>query len=208
NKNHETAQPSQELVGTLGTLCLNALSLAKNRATINVQVDGGSSFFIHEFDVECDRKVNEAETEIARQLWTRGHLKLLKLAALIAVGMDIYEPVITLEVAQGARNMVERDIANILDRFESERVGNDANEQQQCTKVLEMFKDYIYRPFDKVMSKYLVNEAMKRDRVIQWSYLSRRLAGQPAFKTDRMGSSFALKRTLDLLMADGTIVEL
>jgi hypothetical protein len=49
---------------------------------------------------------------------------------------------------------------------------------------------------------------MKRDRVIQWSYISRRTIGQPAFKDDRMGASFALKRTLELLIADGTIVEL
>ena len=208
NEFHASCEPSPELVTTLGTLCTNALTLAHNHSTIDVECAEGAATFIHAFDLECDRRVNESDSEIARQLWTRGHLKLMKLAALIAVGCDIFQPVITEDVARWAANMVQRDIANILDRFETGRVGRDSNEQNQIARVLAVLKDYVYRPFDSSMSKYAVNEGMHRDRVIQWSYLSKRLIGQPAFKDDRMGSSFALKRTIESIISDGTMVEI
>ena len=208
NDGHTTAVPTENLVATLTTLCCNALNLASLNQTIDVQMDEPAASFCNEFSLKCDSQINGSDSTVTQELWNRGHLKLMKLAGLIAVGCDIFQPIITLDIAKWAANMVEKDIANILNRFETGRVGSDATEQSQVRKVLEVFKDYIYRPFDATMSNYAVNEGMKRDRVIQWSYISRRTIGQPAFKDDRMGSSFALKRTLELLIADGTIVEL
>lgn len=208
NENHSYAEPSQELVTTLGTLCSNALTLAHNRATIHVTADDEAAEMIRLFDKGCDDRINNAESEIARQLWTRGHLKVLKLAALIAVGVDIFQPVITFDIAKWAKHMVEKDIANVLDRFESGRVGRDSNEQNQVRVLLDICRDYIHRPFDASLSKYGVNEAIHRDRAIQFAYLSKRVIGSSVFKNDRMGSVFALKRTLDTAIADGVIVEI
>jgi hypothetical protein len=207
NEFHALAEPSEDLVATLSTLCSNAINLGINKLCIEVKADDDAKPFIHEFDKRCDNRINEAEGEVARQLWTRAHLKLMKLAALIAVGENMFEPMITEDIAKWACNLVERDIVNMLERFESGRVGRDSNEQNQIALITAKMKDYIYRPFDETLQKYQVNEAMHRDRVIQWSYLSRHLIQRPAFKDDRMGSAFALRRTLDTIIADGTLVE-
>lgn len=208
NKSHADAVPTEELVSTMVSLCANALTMAQHNRFIDVQIDPQGTTFLEHFSSKCDSHINGSESRVIQELWNRGHLKVMKLAGLIAVGCDIFQPIITLEIAEWAANMVERDIANILDRFESGQVGADTNEQQQIQRILGIIKDFIYRPFDASMEKYCVNDAMKRDRVVQWSYLSKRLIGQPAFKLDRMGASFALKRAMDLLAADGTIIEL
>lgn len=208
NENHSYAEPSVELISTLATLCSNSLALAHNKSTIHVESDDEASKYIRAFDRRCDKLINNADSEIARQLWTRAHLKVLKLAALIAVGVNIFEPVITLDIARWATNLVEKDVANILTRFESGKIGRDSNEQNQINIVLAILKDYIYRPFDQSLSKYGVGELYHRDRTIQWTYLSKRILSNTAFKTDRMGASFALKRTVDSIIAEGAIIEL
>jgi hypothetical protein len=208
NKAHESIQPDSNLIETLCTLCANTLALASQRVTIDVQEGDDAIEFIKQFDEECDVRINTSESEVARQMWTRAHLKMLKLAALIAVGCDMYAPVITLDIAKWAKNLVERDTANILDRFEQGRVGRDTNEQNQVRRMKEMCKEFILRPLDATMIKYGVREDMHRDRVIQYTYLSKRLMGQPAFKDDRMGASFALKRTVETLVNEAAIYEL
>jgi hypothetical protein len=87
-------------------------------------------------------------------------------------------------------------------------VGSQSAEQLQLAKALKVFRDYIHRPFDTTMQKYGVNEAMKRDKDIQWSYISRRLSSQPLFTKDRIGATFAVKWIVQLLIADGIIKEL
>jgi hypothetical protein len=208
NKAHAEAVPSEELITTLATLCSNALTLATNRQVIDVYCDSEAQAELDRFDEECDSIINGAETDVARQLWSRAHMKLLKIAGLIAVGCDIFQPVVTLPVVQWSKNLIKRDIANILNRFETGRVGRDNNEQNQNNRLLSICKDYIYRPFDESMRKYAVNPELHRDRVIQYGYLSKRLIGQPAFKDDRMGAAFALKRTIESCIADGVLVEL
>jgi hypothetical protein len=131
NYSHADAEPSMELVTHLGTLCANALTLAHNRTTIDIELDDEASIFVHEFDLACDLRVNGSDSEVARQMWTRAHMKLLKLAGLIAVGCDIFHPTITLDIAKWTANLIERDVANILQRFEAGAVGNSNSEQQQ-----------------------------------------------------------------------------
>ena len=52
------------------------------------------------------------------------------------------------------------------------------------------------------------NKLMHSDKVIQWSYVQKRLINKPAFRDDRIGATFALKHTVDLFIAQKTISEL
>lgn len=207
NKHHANAKPTDDLIESITTLCANALTLQSRNEVIEVKVGVQAQEYVDGFDIDCDKKINNSDNEVARQLWTRAHLKLLKLAALIAVGVDPFEPCITLDIAQWACNMVCKDIANILDRFESGTVGKDSAEQNQIRRLLELIKDYITRPFDGTLEKYQVNEAMHRDRAIQYMYLSKHVLKDTRFKQDRMGASFALRRSLEQLVTDGTLAK-
>jgi hypothetical protein len=208
NKAHSHAVPSPHLVSNMIALCSNVMALTQNRAVIDVVEDEEGAVFIEEFNTKCDTRINGAETEVARQLWTRAHMKLLKLSALIAVGVDYFQPVITKEIAQWACNMVEKDIVNVIDRFESGKIGRDSNEKNQADQLLTVLKDYVYRPFDDSLARYGVNEKMKRDRVVQWHYLTKRLMQKNCFRDDRMGATFALKRAMDNLISAGVTVEM
>jgi hypothetical protein len=113
-----------------------------------------------------------------------------------------------------ATEAAEDQVANVIDRVESGRVGrkgrvksdpvvHDSREQIQIARVQSILNDYVYRPFDPTLQRYMVNEGMHRDRVIQWSYLSKRLLQKPVF-----GSSTALRRAIDLTIANRTLTSL
>lgn len=208
NKAHGQIPPSDGLVSELVNLMTNSLTLQQHKKAIVVREDDPEAAqYMDAFDKYCDEKHRNAESEVARQLWTRADVKLRKLSALIAVGCHLYEPVITLEHAQWARKLIEADIVNIINRFDSGRVGGDANEQAQVQLIISVIKDYLLRPFDASLGAYQVQPEMHKDRVIPWSYLSRRLIQKPAFKKDRMGSTISMKRAVDALVADGALVE-
>lgn len=208
NEFHGQAVPTDEMIAKLVTVITNSLTLQQHKKVITVREDDPEAFeYMKAFDKYCDKKHHEAESAVAQHLWSRGDVKLRKLAALIAIGCHVYEPVITLEHAQWARKLIEADIINVINRFDSGRVGGDANEQAQVTQVISVIKDFILRPYDASLTNYSVDPQMHKDRVIPWSYLSRRLIQKPAFKKDRMGSTISMRRAVDALIADGALIE-
>lgn len=204
NENHNLAMPSQELINNVGALAAHCLVMAQHNRNIDVELDMEAKRFAKDFDKECDAKINSSENEVSRQLWNRGHIKALKLAALIAIGKNPFTPVIDLGCIKWAVMLVERDIKNILEKFNIGKVGRDTNELHQQNELLRMISDYIRRPFVG-LEKYRVLQQMHADRVITMGYLQRRLLLNTAFKNDRVGATNALKRTVESLVQDGVL---
>jgi hypothetical protein len=207
NRNHQEMQPSQDLVRRLADIATNCLVMAQHNRVVEVTLDAEAQKFGDSFNLECDGKINTSEIEVARQLWNRAHIKMLKLAALIAIGINPYSPVIDIQAINWAKNLVERDCLNILKQFETGKAGKDTGELNQINELLHIIEDYLKRPYTG-MEKYQVMPEMHRDHVIGVSYLQRRLFSKGSFKNDRIGSSGALKRAIESLVADGSIREM
>jgi hypothetical protein len=208
NKAHAFVKPGAELVQKLSDLMTNSLLLQQNNRAVDVTMHPDAEEAADTFDRYCDERHHGAESEVGRHLWSRGHVKVLKLAALIAVGIQDKFPVVTVDHIAWARKLVEADITNIIARFESGRVGSDSNEQQQIIQLIDAVRDYILRPYDVTMLNYGVKAEFHRDKVLPWSYISRRLLQKPAFKNDRNGARNSLKRTVAALIDDGALVKI
>jgi hypothetical protein len=204
NKAHRDIQPSETLIQNIAQLAANCLMLAQHNKTINVALNDEAQRFADEFNSMCDAKINTSELEVARQLWNRAHIKTLKLGALIAIGLNPYLPVITLECIQWAAGLVERDVLNILMQFDVGKAGRETGELNQINEVCEMVADYIKRPY-LGLEKYGVIPKMHSDRVIALAYLQRRCLSKGPFKNDRVGATNALKRTLENLINEGAL---
>lgn len=207
NPNHQLIEPSQKLVGMVGELATNALMLANNARVLQVVLDADAQKFADEFEKITTANINSSEIIVAKELWNRAHLKMLKLAALIAVGLNPNFPIITLDCIRWAHTLVDRDINNIFRRFESGKIGRNTSEGNQTDEVRKIIKDYISRPYDATLQKYLVEPRMHQDRIIAWSYILRRLSASTGFRNDRMGVKFAIERAVESLVRDGAIME-
>lgn len=207
NVGHETYEPSNDLVTQVADLAANSLMMAQNFRVLHVKMDKDARDFSNEFDRRIDNNINTSEIVVAKELWNRAHLKMLKLSALIAVGISQYDPIITLDCCQWAHTLVERDVNNIFERFESGKIGRNTSEGNQIQEVIGIVRDYLLRPYDETLQKYVIDSRMHSDRVIPFSYIQRRLMAKQSFKGDRMGATNALKRAVESLVTDGAIQE-
>jgi hypothetical protein len=207
NRDHNEAQPSESLVSKVCQVSQFALMLAHHNRTIDISLDSEAQELSAKWNAKCDMKINGSDFEVARQLWNRGHIKALKLAGLIAIGNNAFAPIITKECLQWAVNLIERDIINVLKKFETGKAGRDTGELNQINEVIHIISDYIKRPHG-FLKQYQVDEAMHKDRVFSRAYVQRRLLSKGSFKNDRIGGISAIKRALDSLAQEGVIREM
>lgn len=208
NKDHEKAEPSQELKSSLVRVVGASLTLQRGPdgafRVVNIMQDQDAADLIDVFDKFCDDQINQSNRDAIAQLWNRAHLKVLKIAGIVAVGIDPYEPKITREVAAWAMRFVERDVRNLLSRFDAGEIGSD--EGKQLSDIRRVFSEYVGFDYSRV-AKYGVLRGLHAAKIIPQSYLQRRLSPTASFRNDRLGQNAALKRSLGILLDQAEIVE-
>ena len=208
NPAHNYAQPRFDVIERLGTLCAAALNLNAQHKAVSVRFDAETQRIFDAFDVRVDGYINNADRELRRQLWNRAHIKAMKLAALVAVGIHPYEPTVTPDVAQWAIDLIVADVENLLTKFDAGEIGGDAtDETRQVNDVIRVIADYAKKPFSDV-EKYVPGLGhLHAERVIPYSYVQRRLASSPTFRKDKRGATDALRRALGVLCERGDLQE-
>jgi len=208
NEESQFAKPSFELIEKMTNLCSYSLMLNSQNKVVNLKSNYVADKLFKDFDVYCDLKINKTTSEINKHLWNRAHIKALKLASLIAVGCNQYEPIINEEMASWAINLTIADANNMIKRFESGQVGFGSDEQKQLAMCMQYIKDFICSPW-KDVAKYVGDtfKTMHKDAIVPYSYLQRRLASNVAFKKDRAGPTNALKRVIKTMQDRGDIQE-
>lgn len=208
NAAHLSAQPSFELIDRLSTLCAHALMLNSQHKAIHVKANSEAQAMFASFDEHCDANINSSDREVRRHLWNRAHIKAMKLAAVVAVGCNPYDPMITAEIAGWAIGIVTADARNLLARFDAGEIGIDNDETKQLAKVIAAVKDFVVSPWPDV-AKYAGEGAsnLHSNRIVPYSYVQRKLAAVAVFRKDRIGASGAIKRALKTLCERGDLQE-
>lgn len=208
NKTHLQAQPSFEVVEQLASLCATALTLNSQHKAIHVKTDENAQRIFEQFDKHCDSNINSADREIRRHLWNRAHIKAMKLAALVSIGINPIEPVIDQHCANWALGIVVADVRNLLGRFDAGEIGIDNDETRQLAKLISCVKEYLSRPWSE-LEKYKSGTAqLHNERIIPYSYVHKRLAVISEFKKDKMGASNAIRRSLKTMTERGDLQEI
>ncbi len=196
NPNHFKAQPAAQLIEKLSDLAANCERMMHSKRVMDVLATPEAAKIFEDFNKFCDDKINGAGiNEVVRQLWNRAHVKALKMSALIAVGVNMIDPIITPVHANWALDLVQNDIKSLSHKFESGEIGNSSSENKQISEIIRMIREFLNRPWEEI-SKYYDNKIIYDARIIPYSYLSRRLLANVAFKSDKMGPTSALKRAL------------
>lgn len=200
NKEHYTVEPSAQLINSLATLCKNADTLNQSNRVINIGIALDAERLLDNFDMECDSQINASEREVRRHLWGRAHVKALKLAAITAVGINHYKPIIDAETAFWAINIVKTDCERFVRMFKLGGVGKLSTSGIQAARMTDTIRDWVKGPWDR-LERYAKDYAVLDGHgIIPHTYMQRRLCSTSPFKHDKAGSKEALDRTVELLL--------
>ena len=209
NRNHAYATPSPDLVERLASLFAIAQGLNSQSMAQNVGFTPEAQSIMDQYEVRCTANENSAERDIIKQVWSRCHVKAMKLAAIVAVGCNPYVPTIDDETAQWAIRIVTEDATNLLRRFDAGEIGVNNEEGQQLAAVMKAVHHFVVSPWREVAT-YAGDSAagLHSDRIVPYSYLHRKLANVAVFRKDRRGATQALKNALRTMTERGDLGEI
>jgi hypothetical protein len=209
NPTHSQATPSFELIERLSTLCAHSLMLNSQHKAIKVEFEPDAKAMFNKFDKHCDLQINTSEVEVSRHLWNRAHMKAMKLAALIAVGNNPYDPIINMEIGEWATNIIVADVRNLLDRFNAGEIGVNNDELLQLNKVSSTIEEFLKSSWPEVSKTAGENCGnLHENKIVPYAFIQRKLASIAIFRKDRIGSSASIKRALNTLIERGDLQEI
>jgi hypothetical protein len=222
NKSREKAQPSIALIEKLGSLVAQCSSISSLQSVQNITMTPEAQAIMDAFEklqrdgvnnrdpvtgVRLPTKANQAVTE----LWNRVHIKALRLAGTLAVGVNHLFPCVDAEQATWATNEIYWQTKALIDRFKRGEVGGGsinavANEERQtnvmCHRILQFVTGKAKTGQYKDISE------MQGAKIIPFNWLNQTLRIYPDFKNDRRGASEAITKIYRQLLDSGDIIEL
>lgn len=198
NNEHASIQPPVWLVNNLSELTANCCQLMHAKKTIHVQLDAEARKLADDYDRFTTDMINNTNDEVRLNLWNRAHVKVLKLASLVAVGIHPYEPVITADTFNWAKWWIEKDIKALFSKFEKGDVGITASEGKQLAEVVRVVKEYVVGDYN-VVAKYCDRRDLHMSKIIPKGYVSKRLISTAAFRHDKIGATNAINRAIKTL---------
>ena len=207
NEAHSSTYPSPELIDRLAGLCSNVLAMQNPFRGYEVVFTEDAQALRKRFSNFCDDEINNGGSSALVELWNRASLKAMKLAALVAVGHNPYQPVISLEQMQWAIDIEHYSIISLIGKLEAGEAG-DATEERRIEAIRNAIKFYIESPWHSVKG-YGVDGYIHEQRIIPYQYLQRKINKIKAFKKEGyLDQSDLLKKTLKILVERGDIAEI
>lgn len=213
NKGAWNAEPTFGLVEKLGALMAHSLQLQAAGKGLHVAMSSEADQLFDAFDKYCDEMWNAKNSnEIHKQLWTRAHVKAMRLAGTVAVGCDMDNPTIDKHTAQWATDLIVKDVLRLIGKFERGEVGETnpfgADEMKQLEDLIKAWVKIVRDPYAECAKKYGLLDTMHKDGVVTITCLSRYVSKLASFRKDRAGSARALDRALKHLLDGDEIGEL
>lgn len=198
--------PSDNLVQRFSDLVAISLTATNSGNIIRVGMTAEVKRFMKEFDDHSNNNSNrEDKSGVTSQMWTRAHLKVLKLAALIAVGINPHNPIIEMNAAEWAVDFVTRDINFVIDRFSEGDVG--LGDSKQIFDLKNSINSYLNNPPKHVKENPQL-KSLHKAGLIPYKFLAQKTVGIASYRNDRLGATQALKRNIQSLIDSGLLIEL
>ncbi len=189
--------PSAELVKRFGEMAAIAISTGNNNTCASIQTTPEALALMDSFDEECDDAMGGSATSGETQLWNRAHLKALKLAGIIAVGVAPHAPVVTADVARWAIDFTKSGTQCILERFQQGDVGH--GDDKQRSDMRRAVSDY-FKMDAHTLHSYKTDLVLQKAGMIPYAYLVVRASKFASFYKDKQGSAKAIKAALNELV--------
>ncbi len=205
NKYHTEIKPKDALIDSLVGSMQAAKTYENRNEFVNVQLSPEAEKFADEFDEYCTDVINSSDDEFIIGLWNRGHLRILKLAALLAVGVNPDQPEIGMLEIQWAHTLVLRGINTMLKRFMSGRIGEAAGHEDQQAAVTRSLYRYIATPYTMEWGKaHGFSAELHMARVVSYAYIQHQTRSLSCFRRSRQAAT-DLKIVIDEMIRMGVL---
>lgn len=203
NKNPNMVDtPDTALVRYLCAMAFQADANIGNGQSQPVERTEEAAKILEAFDDMTAENIRKTSDEARRQMWNRANLKVLRVAAILAVGDNYMHPVIEKHHADWAIELIMSDVEIMKKRLSSGDVGlNDTSRERKAVAIIQ---EYLSKP---IPASYKVPEAMREAGIIPRPYLQQRTARASAFYKHKFGPNKALTETLEGLVQSGYIME-
>ena len=185
--------PPPELVDRFSDLVTIGLTMANNNTCATVQMDREATRLMDDFDSQADDMINGSGSDVVTQLWNRAQLKALKLAGLIAVGVNPHNPIVDKQIALWAIDFIKHEISTMATRFGKGDVGDTTNHQEaDIRRAIELYWEM---EAEKKL-QYKVPKSILDKNVVPFHYIRRKCRLLSSFKNDKRGAASAIEATL------------
>jgi hypothetical protein len=205
-----------EALANLVSFCLTAHSTGQR---YEVGLDPEARNYSRQIRQEIDRRIDDCDNEIVRNLLGRVNLNILKVAAVRAVG-NIATVSIKAEIDRGnmptitvadltwARGLVTGGVDALVSRYASGDMGEiGGNQVKQQDEVIRVIREYVTRAWPQC-SKYHGDEAFHKHGVITFAHIQQRLQATSAFRNDRLGPREAMNRAIKFMLESDVLREI
>ena len=207
NEHCDLVIPTVDLLTKLQTIATCSLNLINSRVPCPVRLNPEALMLSKKLDKLCDEKINKSmHDSLVIELYNRTHLKTLKIAALIAVGVNPVNPIIDETAWLWAEKLIMQATLDLERKFTTGQVGSSGDEHQQFNYLKSIMLNYLVKPFHELNGKTTV--LMHTHKILPYSYLSNKVCNNKNFKNSKSGATQALKNALQVLKDRGHIVEI
>lgn len=175
--------PSDDLVEDIATFVERALRIEATGEFVTVKPDAEAKLILDDFNKACDAAFNAGDT-VAKDLWVRAHLNAVKVACVIAVGINSVAPEIDAVAAHWAVDFVRRCVGSVLARFDTGDAGQNPLQKGEIEIRRWITKFLAATPAQRAQLDG-VSKAYCEGDLIPYNFLLQNLKGRQPFKDDK-----------------------
>ncbi|AJA09083.1 hypothetical protein SKP52_10910 [Sphingopyxis fribergensis] len=200
-------RPPQALIDHMLLIVRHAGLAAATDTFQEVAFGSRAQGILDAFYAECHSAILAVpDDERQRAVWNRAHLNALRISALLAVGDQYLNPIVTEEQAAWAIRLVRRGIAAFLKRLNAGEVGEGTDGGREA-KVIDLCRESLLLPADKLPDYLKHGKAMQDAGIVPRKYLQHRTQRQSAFARFKLGHTNALSMAIKTAITNGNLME-
>lgn len=207
NKANNSVPPNELLVSKLAILVKKCIEKDQTNEVINIAETEDATEWHLAFREKCTDRAFDDRDKPTAQIWTRAHLRLLRLAGLGAVCVDPDAPCVTVEHLEWAEQIVLHGVEAIIRSFDAGQVGERSLIDEQRKLLANIFYDFYYSKWNsKTAHSWCVSEAMHNMRLLPMRAISQHTSNYACFKNDKNAIN-SRKNLLGEFQGDGVIAK-
>jgi hypothetical protein len=194
-------EPDPAMLQAVADLMTTCTMARHNNVTHAVPQDSDAARALIAFRGVCAARVDA--DDLLGDIWNRAHLNALRLATLIAVGVNHRDPIVTLEHAQWAIRVVEHCANGIYNRYRDGGMGSGQRDEPLDTAI-----KWWLRATPKQRIAYNATKATAETDVMPLAFFRNRLKRVAAYRDDRRGVDAAVEAQLSIYCKIGYLRKL
>lgn len=184
---------TQALAQKVSDVFIAAKSSEAQNTAHDVAFDSDAARLVEQYSRRCDDMINSS-TDVLRHIYNRAELNVLKLSALLAIGINYTQPVITADLVTWAIQYVERACALLSKKFQTGEVGKG---DVSLDSIVKTWVDQYAAHEENTRVNYKVPRSMAHQGLfIPRSYFAERAKKNATFYKDPRGYIRALNDVL------------